>query len=376
MISRNRKEENLNCKASSKKSRFVLIDFLKFIFSIYVAVLHYYAFKLGGVYRYALAYVIVEFFLIILGFFIFKRYEKYPSIGDELKEYSIGFYIIKSKFNNIYIPFFISYIILFIIMEYVNNTPFLFYFKDFIKNLYEPMLLPMVGIGNINFHVPGWYVSALFISLLLILPFIECLGVKKVLSFSPIICLLIYSYFYNVFGHGDVWYQKVYLFLPTGLLRAIAGIMLGGVVYIVYNHIVNSDFLNKISLKYIRVFVMLGWFLLVFNLDRKNAARTDFICIPFYLIFIPLTFYHDSKTVYTELINKTSSYLAKLSLYIYLFHFIITRIYTMKLLENHNFLGIESYIIVVIIFSSFMMFILEKVKFSMLKHYKLYSLNM
>lgn len=209
------------------------IEWYRYFFACFICVLHFKEY-FGNPYPFGGAYLAVEFFFIVSGFFLMK------TILEEKADLDAETAVIifaKNKFKRFYPQYIISWIILAVYCVLVRNstnfTDLLIYYLD------EIFMIQMIGAGR-ALNAAMWYVSALYI-VSVIFYYIAKKNIKIFTNIlCPIIVLLIYSYYYQTNGSlaGIAWKNE--LIVRNGIWRAMAGLCVGCIVYNVYLYFTNN----------------------------------------------------------------------------------------------------------------------------------------
>lgn len=234
---------------NTKRSSF--LELLRFIFCLVIFLHHSgffasdtaYPFKTAGFYG-------VEFFFILTGA-LSMRHVNYgaPSIG--CMKYSVDYTF--SKLKRVF-PYALIGVVLayawFFVSAGSKMGP-----KDMLIGrftfIYEILFLPMAGVMDVGLHSymnsPLWYLSVL----LFVLPVVVYLAVRFRDVFNNYLCwvlpLFIYAYLIEKFGTIGSWGAYTGVFY-TGILRGLAGLVLGCAIYILSTRIsIERNFLRVLA---------------------------------------------------------------------------------------------------------------------------------
>lgn len=206
------------------------IEWYRYFFAFFICILHFKEY-FGNPYPFGGAYLAVEFFFLVSGFFLLKTVDEHSVEGNAETS---ALLFAKSRFIRLYPQYILSWGILAVYGIFVRHSVS---FKDLLINYVdEVLMLQMLGSGR-YLNAAMWYVSALMIVSVLVF----YLAAKNRKSFThiiaPVTSLLIYSYFYQTKGMlaGVGWNNL--LIVRDGFWRAWAGICLGCVIYEIYSYI-------------------------------------------------------------------------------------------------------------------------------------------
>ena len=293
------------------------INVWKFIFSVLIVILHinvvFNTGKLQGMYIFA------DWFYVFAGYTLAKRIEKIDKNADTFVESCI---IIKDRLKSILPYYFVSCTIALImklnlgIIKIENSY-------SIHRIVYEYLLLDMTPIDTIKLTDTSWFLSAMWMALVIIVP----LAVKfrrHFFRFSIIIYILIFMYFYNnslgIYGPGT-WTKIGY----KGFYRAIADISIGTFAYEL-SHIIDY-FSKKIRINYminniISIFlsiVITVAYIMIIRYVCNNDNGDFYYYIPFiFSILIMLQMYINNYIFIGD--NVFSQFLGKISMILFMNH--------------------------------------------------------
>lgn len=285
------------------------LDVAKFLFSIIVILFHCGYFFHGG-------YIVVEAFFMISGYFMMC------SLARDKGELSLGVATAKfvaHKYKSIAFYLIPSALIGCAVYAYIIPG------RDLLTTLIESSLIvfeviPLQVSGFQGYYTTGvsWYLSALFLTMLMIYPLARKFRENFTLTFSPLISILTYGYLASRCGHLEVPNNIVDLF-NTGLLRGIAGICAGCFLYECSTRLGNREI--SISGKVLfTILEIAGWAFCVFCIHKYPKSEHDFttVIIMFGLLIIGINRY----SLLSYLIQfRWTKYLANISMVIYLNHY-------------------------------------------------------
>lgn len=180
-------------------------------------------------------YLAVEFFFIISGFMIYQSIDK----KIRPKEFLV------QRYKKLYPEYIFALIIYFEYLIINNLINFDFYkIKEiFLKLIPEIFLLQDLGIWGGGNNYPLWYLAILVWGGF----FLYCLLFKyeyfTVHIFSPLIIILYYSYNFKVQPSIELW--NVSIFISNPLLRGLADMCIGVLLFKLWNFIKNNNYILK-----------------------------------------------------------------------------------------------------------------------------------
>lgn len=290
--------------------RLSIVDFWKFFaaFLIMVHHLYYLGNPFKGDYYGRFAWIYVEFFFILTGYFTYNHFSKNNKHGNIFKS---GLSYTFTKF----LPF-IPYTTVVISLQYIISAPFGLlksgniksFLSHFINYPLEVLLIGETQQSN-QLLAPIWFLS----SMLLVFPIFTfiCQMKNKYL-------LLTISGMYSLFYYGQV--QLCNRIWPDDLLRALAG-MLTGVSVCILTELIKEkisfkkEFYASVTLiEFICMFFIL--FVTIFNLN----PLTKWVIILFALgVGIMLSGFSFSSKLHSNFI----SFLGKISMPLFIWHWFV-----------------------------------------------------
>lgn len=282
-------------KDNSKSIQYNSIEILRIIFTFAIIVFHI----LGiidpkvEVYQYCRhARVIVEFFFIISGYFVYKTF---------LKEISLKIFIIK-RFIRLWPVLFIG-VLLITLQEHIA----------FYKALPSMIMLTSLGFKNCQ-QVLGycWYIYVLFwVSI-----FYGCLikTIKDKIKLSVIILLLIYMGLMILTNDHSMFVQTFKNFFTIfngGVLRGTIGLGIGILIALHFDKIKIN--INKVFFTLVEIFIFSYLIAQIFFVSAKNVVNTTLVfIILFSILFICLI---NNWGYFSNILNKFN--VLKISKYCY-----------------------------------------------------------
>ena len=295
------------------KARNSSIDILKFVFALVIAALHFS--KSHGLNFARGAYILVEGFFIISGYFLMSAAakDKTENAGRATIKYVL------KKYSGFALPLVFSALIGFGVRiaagEYagfsaVEHLPFLFF---------EIFPLQITGITTTASTGVSWYLSAMLLAILLLYPLAKKFKSTFLCILCPFAVCIIYGNFCSRFDNLNPILQPVFgSWITAGLLRAVAGMCLGCIVYALvrYTEKITLTTLGRATLSLV-VLCCLGGIAAVFLFFPKTVL--DFIAVILLFVLIYILFAQKSLLSHALTSPKTKI-LGDMSLLIYLNH--------------------------------------------------------
>lgn len=266
-----------------KRTYNAAIDYWKFFFAIMVVEYHrtlIYGGSVGG------GYIAVDFFFVTTGYFMIQSFIEHREKNQEIEVGKQLYYFLAKKFKKIYPYILFNCITSFFMWQ--KDTPLIFILNRIRQIVFEILLLNMAGFSEQARYV-NWYVSAMFLGMLILYPILLFFQEKYIYVISPILAILIYGWISQNVGSIIGKEFAYYGILRLGVWRAIAGICLGSLCWI------GSDYLSRIQWNTLgKVLISLGMLLsiaiIVSNAIFYPWSQQDFISILFIVIFCMMLF--------------------------------------------------------------------------------------
>ena len=285
------------------------VDIIKFVFSI-IIILYHFGFAIWG------GYIVVEGFFMITGFLMMSSMTKATDVEEVLPDSTARFVL--RKYSSIFFPLLFSALIGFFAYEYpVEYLP---------RLLFEVFPMQMAGLDGLWVTGVSWYLSAMLLSVAIL-----HLAAKKNpeqfgYSVAPILCVLSYGLLCLQIGHLDVSDTWIFDFLNAGILRAVAGMSAGFVLFLLVKR--SKKEISPVMRGVYSVLEIGGWAGLIYFIcaskeqyvGRYTRTSNDFIVVA--LIFGLLYLAFSGKTVLALVgSRKITGVLATASTYIFLNHY-------------------------------------------------------
>lgn len=300
--------------------RFVILDFVRFVLALLVAMMHFNGFAAPHK-----AYLAVDFFFILSGFVLTIAYERKAST-----ETFYGAYI-ADRIARLYPLHLLTLLLLVpinVLFFWTSNGQLLengWSYQDgriytFILNL---LLLQNVGLNaSGSWNAPAWSISVeMFLNLFLGLMLIAIARKRLVWPFLLAVPLICYAVIFTLFGSLGVIYERAFGFLNSGLLRGVAGISLGVLSYQLWQWLEHRPASLAIS-KYVAVGTAVASLLIM--LVFTDLPNGDFAIIPLMFAFVTSVAVVEKRSPIREgRIRSVLIQLGALSYGVYLIHWLV-----------------------------------------------------
>lgn len=295
-----------------KKNKNYFIEYWRFIAMLMIMGHHLY--HLGATnYPFKYGWVFVEFFFILTGYLTTSHFSKSFDLNSTERAEKSILYTIK-KFIS-----FLPFVWIAVILEYAFKI--IFNFKDMISNLSGtiswlsdfPLELLLVGSSYTKPElVPLWYLSTMFI----VFPIFCMLLQHKNKYFVTIISFIVPLIYYGAFGVADNWT------FPLNLSRAFSAMLLGTFSYYSNDYLLKNLY-SKINKKWLTIIELLCFILPVLAC-YKGAQYVLRVIVLCFVIGITISMSGNSGT--SNIKSRLMNYLGKITLPIYLFHWVVATV--------------------------------------------------
>lgn len=349
-MSKNCQKPTGNAQSPAKKlnEKNNTIEFWRFVFTIWICLLHFDEGYAGRYYFSSGGYLGVDFFFILAGFLMMQHAMKQNQ--SEKASLCAGKYFV-SRIDRLYPQYIFSFFIMFLVTSvFVNKMGFLQMLKSLYSAKWEILMMQYSGLAGITvLNIPTWYISALIISSYFIYYLISRWEDVFNGFLAPIGVILIYAYISRVGGSLD-YTQQYAGFILGALLRAAAGLCLGCICYRVCEYLKNKPItLNKTILNIVELAVVL----LIFRiLCFQGRTQEDFFILVLFSVLIIFSFLQ--ITFLSRLLNgKVSGILGGISYAVFCNHFLF-RILIPQFLPNIGYFNALPFFLTVSILYSFL----------------------
>ena len=304
----------MNGNYSKNKERNKAIDGMRGIVAVIIALFHLekdISFETNTIF--GMGYLGVEFFFILSGFLLVREY------SNKNTESSIA-NIMKKKLIRLYPSYILCSILLILLYSilwfrgdiYAWFRSEIFHTEGFLAELF---CIQATGISDFHYiNYPAWYVSALLLMSFVILVLLKYFYLSYIRYIAPIGSFLCYFWIVRTHtwsGTPSYLYGKI----PTVLVRALAGMMLGSFIWFLFIKL--KDKLEKISYKQSSIIeIIVVVFLLRMLLFRTEPRWNYLILVPISMLIIVM--FSTKGIVSNILSHKAFLTLGKISYSFYL----------------------------------------------------------
>ncbi len=294
------------------------IDLLRFVFSLVIVIFHAKHFDTapeGGLFADA-GYIAVEFFFLVSGFLMAgtlarKADTPWESLGKE----TLGF--VWNKVRAILLTYAMCVVFSFASTVIQEQYTFKEAVKQFLRAIFDVLLLRASGIGVANVTSATWYLSAMFISMVLLYPLMRKFRENFTCIIAPLIVIFGLGYVSQKFGHLNLQVKEWNVVYP-GIIRAVSELSLGAICYALCRKLREVRF-TTLSRVLITLAQVVGYAAVIFFTTRLPAKRFDYVLLLILAVCVTLSF--SGQGVAADLFQgKFFRFLGRLSLNLYLHH--------------------------------------------------------
>lgn len=324
-----------------KKKHNGIISFWKFIFSLLIIVLHLGLKHPNVRYNFRGGSIGVEFFFIVSGYLF--CYKCLKTADTNITENMILFFFNKIKRFIPYIVFLWLFSLPYVIL--IDKIGINGLITAFYNLIYVPVKNnPLLDIFGIT-----WYIAAMIIAQWLLYPLIVKYKKAFIYYVSPLIVYFGGNYLLIKYGQYAVpWMPSIICF--SGLIRALVGINIGMIVFLISNKIKDINF-NKFSCFLMTVFEILGY-ISMFIFANKADAHMRFDVLMTIILSICISISFSTKSLLYNISNNKLFYtLEKLSLPLYLNQWAIIMMTEWYINHHHINIGFYYELFIIILIS-------------------------
>ncbi len=297
------------------------IELIRFILCLIILVHHSGFVSADGTTFFPSGGLAADAFFMITGYFTIRHLEKQQNVGEPMA-FSMK-YTLKKMLR--LLPFAATGVVI-VYLYYIVKSPSDSTIMDYIINFqnlpFELTLLPMTGVINADLGVyrnaPLWFLSSMMIAL----PVIVYVAVRfkdvfknYLVWFVP---MFIQGYMVQTFGGACPW-QQYSGFFYSGVLRALAGITMGGAIFYasaaVSRKLEDSKTVTRVLLTIVEIGLLL---FSIYYFHRKLTGYDEVFTL--YMIGVMLTLALSGVTYTSRIQGKIWEFLGKLTLPIYCMH--------------------------------------------------------
>ena len=344
------------------KNRCGKIGFMKFIFALAILAQHTNAKFPGKNITFGAGSAAVEFFFIVSGYLLCKKYINYKNNGS-IGDTTLSFLFMRIKR-------FLPYVIFLLII----SLPFQIYLFNYTELQYASIIytlfyLPVKSTQpDIIFQI-FWYISAMIIAETITVPFLLKYKDNFAKIVSPIISFFLIGYILIKWGvFPNPWALSIICY--KGIIRAFAMINLGCFLYVCHEKTANIQY-TKLAEILLTLLENIGYISIIFLMNVKNAHSSyGLLMVVVFSICILLSF--SNKLHFNSLFNNAFFYkLEEISLPLYVNQFLI--LYTIqRICINRSFsLAFHK----AFLLSALISIVLAIIELGVLKLYNKYSSN-
>lgn len=301
-----------------KSNRNGIVDFMRFVFCLVIVICH--SRNLGGTPEIALfaecGYIGVEFFFLVSCF----RMAQSAMRKQDTNCTALGVETVHFLWNKIkpILPFYSFAIICSYTRTIIANDFTLFEaLENLMIGIWDAAFLRMSGIQTYSIVRATWYLSAMFLGMLILYPMLRKWKETFTHIIAPLIAIFFLGYLSQTYRNLDQ-YSGNYNLVYSGMLRALAELSLGCVCYVVYQKF-QSVQLTTFSRVLVTLVQLLGYAGVIYCATDLPAKQFDFVMLLCLAVCVPLSF--SGQGIAAPLFShKIFPYLGKLSLVIYLNH--------------------------------------------------------
>lgn len=291
---------------------------------------------------------VLGFFLFLTGYFMMAHYNRRADSIDSSKAHVYAWTYFWTRVKGLLPPLLLGTIFVFIVRNVAVGTPLVVIPTLLIRSLFEFFGLYQLGVTGMNdiasnadlvsflanegpsgfvagmtsysqnlWNGPGWYISAIIITSVVIY-WVLCKNKDAYLGlFCPLI--IIGAYGYMGLNGNMQWDETVtgFLMIPTKLIRVTAGICVGSLMWYVVQWIKEKEIAEKHALAWNALAVSFTVFMLftLWNGVLWTENQNNFFLIVFTIIILV-----GQDVVNKALNNEFSAYCGRISLYWYVSH--------------------------------------------------------
>ncbi len=294
------------------------IDFLRFVFSMVIVIFHAKHFDIapeGTLFSHA-GYVAVEFFFLVSGFLMAGTLaRKADTPCENLGRETLQF--VWSKIRPILLTYSMCVVFSFISNSIQEGYSLSDAVREFLRAIFDILLLRAAGIGVANVTSATWYLSAMFMAMLILYPMMRKWKQNFTLIAAPLIVLFGLGYASQTYGHLNLQVKEWKLVYP-GIIRALTELSLGAICYAVCQKLKTVRFTNfgRILLTLVQV---VGYAGVIYFTTRLPAKRFDYVLLLVLAVCVTLSF-SGQGIASGWFPPRLCGWLGKLSLNLYLHH--------------------------------------------------------
>ena len=270
----------------------------------------------------SLSWLVVDFFFIISGFFLFIK-----------TDFSINFIdFAKHKLKRL-MPTILVVLLITAIVSWFTQLPW-----HNCDNLFIVLNLQNVGLtfGNGNIP-PSWYISSLFWAMCFYFYLYKSVNKNIFNLITACLTFFCYSFFVHVPKSWNV--INYYYVINIGIVRAIAGIGAGYFISLLYKNefnIINSTFSSLKSKIIISSIELYAFIKIFYYLGFHCPSYDNFLYFVILFILLFITFLINKGIISKLFDNNLSVFIGKYTYSIFLIHYLIKDLWKQYICNNHT----------------------------------------
>lgn len=274
------------------------IEFWRFLLISAIGIMHFSNSYFGASPYFAGAYVATEFFFIVSGYLLFLSFYKNKTKGEKVGAWKFTFH----KIRNLYPCYLLSFLMLFVFVMIADKEGLGGWITNLGQSVWELTFLQISGLKGFRlFNYPAWYISAMLIAGYFIYALLELEEEKFAKILMPLAVLLIYCFFSKNAENIDVWGGAKILDISDALMRAFAGMSLGGICYYA-SSLIREKRLSFGGRLVLSIGEAIVFILSLFLMNQEGHTQIDFYIIA--LLAVGVTLLFSNQTFTTELFSK------------------------------------------------------------------------
>ncbi len=294
------------------------IDLLRFVFSLVIVIFHAKHFDTapeGGLFADA-GYIAVEFFFLVSGFLMAGTLaRKADTSCRHLGRETLAF--VWNKIRAILLTYAMCVVFSFVSTAIQEQYTLKEAAREFLRAIFDVLLLRASGIGVANVTSATWYLSAMFLSMLLLYPLMRKFKDNFTDLMAPIIVIFGLGYASQKYGHLNLQVKDWNTVYP-GIIRAVSELSLGTICYAVCQKLREVKF-TTLSRVLITLVQVVGYAMVIYFTTELPAKRFDYVLLLILAVCVTLSF--SGQGVAAGLFQgKFFRFLGRLSLNLYLHH--------------------------------------------------------
>ncbi len=294
------------------------VELWRYIFTIAIAIGHLNAivWSKGNVDLLFTGYKFLAFFMFLSGYFLMVHYQKNKRTLKKEEASVSAWQYTKKRISALYPALFGGVLFAFIVRNVIAETSMNEIFSVFMNSLFEFLGISQLGMNTMTlWNEPLWYISALFI-----VGYILYYLVSKNEDIFRVIAVIFLVIVYGGLGlYGSVTDAPLSILgIPSNIIRLMAGMCAGMVMYYIVNYFQKKKFNENITMIFSVLHIGLAVTILYIWLHGPNINASIYDL----LLFIFTTILLVNKDYISVLYNDSEvlNCLGRLSLYYFACH--------------------------------------------------------